>query len=132
MKTLERLVDRHIRDDVLGLNPLHFNQHAYQLGKSTDTALNSVVSTIEKALQTQEIAFGAFLDIEGAFDRTSIEALLRQWVLPLFERWVASMLSSRCITSSLMEETMQVASVRSCPQGGVLSPLLWNPTCSGI
>ena len=27
-----------------------------------------------------------------------------------------------------MGETMQVASVRSCLQGGVLSPLLWNLT----
>jgi hypothetical protein len=57
---------------VLGRNPLHINQHACQSGKSTNTALNSVVSTIERALQTQEIAMGAFLDIKGAFDRTSI------------------------------------------------------------
>ena len=66
---------RHIRNDVLGRNPLHINQHAYQLGKSTDTALNSVVSTNEKEPQTHKIALGAFLDIEGAFDRTSIEAI---------------------------------------------------------
>jgi hypothetical protein len=52
LKTLEKLVGRQIRDDVLGRNPLHINQHAYQLGKSTDTALYSVVSTIEKVLQT--------------------------------------------------------------------------------
>jgi hypothetical protein len=75
LKTLERLVDRHIRDDVFGRNPLYINQHAYQSGKSTDTALNSVVSTIEKALQTQEIALEAFLHIKAAFDRTSIEAI---------------------------------------------------------
>ena len=75
LKTLERLIDRHIRDGTLGRNPLHINQHAYQSGESTDTALNSEVSTIKKALQTQEIAFGAFLDIEGAFDRTSIESI---------------------------------------------------------
>ena len=99
-----------------GKNPLHINQHAYQLGKSTETALNSVISTIEKALQTQEIAL-------GAFDSTSIEAitsaLLRHGVLPLFERWIAPMLRSRCIVSSLRGETTQVASVRGCPLGGV-------------
>ena len=66
-KTLERLVDRHIRDDVLGRNPLHINQHAYQSGKSTDTVLNSVVSTIKKALETQKIALGPFFDIDGTF-----------------------------------------------------------------
>ena len=85
-----------------------------------------MVSTIEKALQTQEVVLGASLDIEGAFDITSNEAitstLLRHGVLPLFERWISSMLSSRCIISSLMGETMQVASVRGSPHGGVLSP----------
>ena len=75
LKTLGRLVDRYIRDDVLGRNPVHINQNAYQSGKSTDTALKSVVSTTEKALQIQKIALGAFLDIEGAFDRTSTEAM---------------------------------------------------------
>jgi Reverse transcriptase (RNA-dependent DNA polymerase). len=86
LKTLEILVDRHIRDDVLRRNPLHINQHAYQSGKSTDTALNSVVSTIENELKTQEIALGAFLDIEGAFDRTSIEAISSDMGFRLFLR----------------------------------------------
>ena len=84
-------------------------------------------------LQTQEIAF---LDIERAFDRTSIEAitpaLLRYEVLTLFERWNAHMLSSRCIITSLMGETMQVASVRGCLQGGILLPHLWNQTVDGL
>jgi Reverse transcriptase (RNA-dependent DNA polymerase). len=75
LKTLKRLVGRHIRDDVWEKNPLHIKQHAYQSGKSTDTQLNSVVRTIEKVLQTQEIILGAFLDIEWAFDSTSIEAI---------------------------------------------------------
>ena len=30
--------------------------------------------------------------------------------------------------SSLMGKTMQVGSIRGCPQGGILSPLLWNLT----
>jgi hypothetical protein len=52
--------------------------------------LNLVVSTIEKALQTQEIALGSFLDIKKAFDSTLIEAITtalhRHGVLPLFDR----------------------------------------------
>ena len=36
------------------------------------------------------------------------------------------MLSSGCIISSHLVETMLVASVRGCPQGNVLSPLLLN------
>ena len=109
---------------MLGRNPLHINQHAYQSGKLTDTALNSVVSTIEKALQTQKIGLGAFLDIEGAFDRTSIEAISSALLghRALFERWIASMLGSRCNISSLIGETRQVTSVRDvafyCPCHG--------------
>ena len=118
-------------------NPLHIYQHAHQSGKSTDAALKSVDSTTEKALQTQEIALGGFLDIKGAFDSTLIEAitsaLLRHGVLPLFERWIASMLSSICILSSFMGETMQVASVRGCRKVAFYRPCYgtwpWTNCC---
>jgi hypothetical protein len=40
------------------------HQHAYQTRKSTETVLHNVVTC-------KDIALGAFLDIEGAFDRTS-------------------------------------------------------------
>jgi hypothetical protein len=34
LKTMERLVDRYLRDEALAIVPLHPNQHAYQAGKS--------------------------------------------------------------------------------------------------
>ena len=34
LKTMERLVDSFLRDEILALQPLHPNQHAYQAGKS--------------------------------------------------------------------------------------------------
>jgi hypothetical protein len=43
LKTMERLVDRYLRDEVLVLRPLHPNQHAYQAGKSVETALHQLV-----------------------------------------------------------------------------------------
>ena len=61
------LVDRFLRDEVLVLNPLHPNQHAYQAGKSVETVLHQLVVRVEKALDQQEIALGVFVDIEGAF-----------------------------------------------------------------
>ena len=51
-------------------------QIAYQSGKSTETALHYVVTIIEKVPHQKEVALGAFLDIEGAFDRTSSKAIL--------------------------------------------------------
>ena len=65
LKTMKRLVDRFLRDEVLVSKPLHPNQHAYQTGKSVETALHQLVVRVEKALDQQEIALGVFLDIEG-------------------------------------------------------------------
>jgi len=48
LKTMERLVDRYLRDEVLALVPLHPNQHAYQAGKSVETALHQLVVWVEK------------------------------------------------------------------------------------
>ena len=61
LKTMERLVDRYLRDETLALVPLHSNQHAYQAGKSVETALHQLVVRVEKALDQQEIDLGAFL-----------------------------------------------------------------------
>lgn len=130
LKTLERLVDRHIRDNVFMEHPLNKYQFAYQTGKSTEAALHQVVSTIEKALETKEIAIGAFLDIEGAFDRTTCDvvsnALYEHDVPSLLSEWIRFVLRHRTITMNLCGETLGVTTARGCPQGGVLSPLLWN------
>jgi hypothetical protein len=75
LKMMEKLVDRHIRDGALKNYPLHQNQHAYQTGKSTETALHHVVTRIGSATEHKEIALAAFLDIEGAFDRTCFEVI---------------------------------------------------------
>jgi len=39
-----------IRDDTLTRFPLNINQHAYLAGKSTDTALHTLVGKIERAI----------------------------------------------------------------------------------
>ena len=60
LKTMERQVDRYLRDEALALVPLHPNQHAYQAEKSA-TALHQLVAQVEKALDQQETALGVFL-----------------------------------------------------------------------
>ena len=61
LKTMERLVVRFLRDEILTTKPLHPNQPAYQAGKSVEMALHQLM--VEKALDQQEIALGIFLDI---------------------------------------------------------------------
>jgi hypothetical protein len=125
----ERLVDRYLRDEVLVLKPLHSNQHAYQAGKSVETALHQLVVRVEKALDQQEVALGVFLDIEGAFSNTSYDsmctALSRHGAEHTIVRWVRATLEGRRATAMLGSLSRSVAVSKGCPQGGVLSPLLW-------
>jgi hypothetical protein len=130
LKTMEKLVYRHIRDGALKNYPLHRNQHAYQTGKSTETALHNVVTHTESSIEHKEIALAAFVDIEGTFDRTSSEVITlaaeRNGTESTICRWICSMLESRNIVTTLSGETLRASKARGCPQGGVLSPLLWS------
>ena len=77
LKTVERLVDRHIKDEILGLFPLHRYQFAYQPEKSTEIALHLVSTLIEEAVENREVTLGAFQDIKGAFDSSSIDIITK-------------------------------------------------------
>jgi hypothetical protein len=129
-KALQKLFDRHIRDGVLVEKPLHQNQFAYRAVMSTGTALFHVLHRLEKSLSHKEIALGAFLDIEGAFDNASFNAITmpaRECGLEeTFCRWVRLVLESRLIHTSLMRSSLPAKVVGGCPQVGVFSPLLWN------
>ena len=129
LKTMERLVDRYLRDEVLALTPLHSNQHAYQAGKSVETALHQLVVRVEKMLDQQEIALGAFLDIEGAFNSTSYDtmcdALVRHGSTDTIVRWIRATLEGRVAVVTLDEFSLRFAISWGCPQGNVLSSLLW-------
>jgi hypothetical protein len=57
LKTLEKLLDRHMRDVVLVGKPLHQNQLAYTAGMSNETAFFQVVHRLEK-FETQRVCVG--------------------------------------------------------------------------
>ncbi|GJQ68238.1 hypothetical protein Trydic_g19333, partial [Trypoxylus dichotomus] len=90
LKTLEKIIDKHLRDSALGRLPLHENQYAYQSGKSCEQAIHELARRAEIAFRHKEIALATFLDIEGAFDRTSFlsmeRALQRRGVEPTLTR----------------------------------------------
>jgi hypothetical protein len=77
--------------------PLERSQHAYQRDRSSETALHSLVRRIESVLGHKIFALGAFLDVEGAFDNTSFEAMGKACadheVHFTNSRWIAAMLS---------------------------------------
>lgn len=75
LKTAERLLDAYVRGEVLLKFPLHPNQHAYQIGKSTDTALHHSTQKVERMLNNGKVALGCFMDVEGAFDNTDFDTI---------------------------------------------------------
>jgi hypothetical protein len=97
LKTLEKLLDRHIGGGVLVENPLHQKQFAYRASMFTETALFQVTHTLEKSLN-HKITLGAFIDIEGAFDNTSFHAITtavrERGVDETCCRWISSMLKT--------------------------------------
>lgn len=130
LKTLEKVVDNYIRNTNLIEKPLHHSQHAYRAGRSTETALYQLTTHIQSSLDSRETCICAFLDIEGAFDNTSHTTVRRS----LTERnvnktvvdWIDAMLNTRTAESKAMDKVTQIQTTRGCPQGGVLSPLLWS------
>ena len=76
LKTMERPVNRYLRDETLAIVPLHPNKHAYQACKLVETTLHQLVVRVEKVLDYQETALGTFLDIEGAFKNTIYDTIV--------------------------------------------------------
>jgi hypothetical protein len=136
LKILEKLLHRHIRGGAMLEKPLHLNQSAYRAGMSMKTALFQVVHRLEKCLEHREIALGAFLDIEGTFDNTSFNTIITaardRGLEETCCRWIGSMLECRLLHVSLMGSNLTAKVAGGCPQGRVLSPLLWNLVVDGL
>jgi hypothetical protein len=84
---------------------------------------------VGRQLEMKEYAIGAFLDIEGAFDSTSIDtikqAMNRHDVPEVLVDWTENILAERRIVVYHGERVVEGTPGRGCPQGGVLFPLLW-------
>jgi len=125
LKTLERLIDTHIRLTI-DHSLLSDAQHAYRKGRSTDTALHSLVYSIERGFRNKEYSLAAFLDIEGAFNNVTPTAITCALTELGIERPIVglihTMLTSRVVHSTMgpAHSTRNVS--RGTPQGGVLSP----------
>ena len=104
-------------------------QHAYFKGKSTETALHTLVRTVENSLSNKKFCLTAYLDIEGAFNNVLpiavTEALTNLEVENPLVRLIEQMLMSRSMTAELGDTSSTRQVTRGTPQGGVLSPLLW-------
>ncbi|XP_069968700.1 uncharacterized protein [Bactrocera oleae] len=122
---MEKIIDHETRLKVLKAAPLHANQHAFRVGRSTNTALYQLNSEIRSSLDGGEVLICAFLDIEGAFDNTSHESVSRaleeRSVAAPVRRWVEAVLRKRIAETTVSDTKIRLGTTRGCPQGGVLS-----------
>lgn len=130
LKLLEKVCEIYLKEDVLTDKPMSVHQHAYCTGKSVESALHCVVGKIEKSLHFGELSLGAFLDIEGAFDRVSHSAidkgLMNKGITGTVKVWLLELLKCRQVKVSSGGQSIFASVGRGCPQGGILSPLFWN------
>ncbi len=129
-KTLERVVLNEIEEKYLTKNPINRNQHAFRKGSSCDSALSDMVNDIESSVHRQKYAMGVFLDISGAFDNLSVNAAIRgmrrKGIDETLIGWFGQFLKNRTITTTVKGITIVRQLTRGTPQGGVLSPIIWD------
>ena len=105
-------------------------QYGFTRGASTETALHKILHKIEKTIINSGLALGTFLDVEGAFDNVAFnaieKALQQKNVSPAVTKCIMELIRNRSITMELNGHKRTIRIVKGCPQGGILSPFLWN------
>ncbi len=88
-----------------------------------------MVENAESAIIQNKFALGVFLDIQGAFNKVSVDATIKGMqdknFPEVFINWYRSYLKYKTVT--INHEGVKVKRFLTCitPQGGVLSPLAW-------
>ncbi len=128
LKGLERIVQWYILEYVL--KGTLFQQHAYTKGRSCDTALLEFINDVEEAVYNGEYLLAASLDCSGAFDcilfDAAEEAMHRKCVPDNIVTWYKNLLRGRTVFAEMQGCRARILPARGSPQGGVLSPLVWN------
>ncbi|MCP4489190.1 MAG: hypothetical protein GY820_18040 [Gammaproteobacteria bacterium] len=130
LKLQEKTILWHMQHDLGMADSLNKKQFGFRRGNSTETALHKVVHQIERRIAKKGYVLGTFLDIEGAFDNVSFNAISKAInsspVDKSTARWIINMVTNRFITLNHKHITKRIRIRRGCPQGGILSPFLWN------
>ena len=130
LKILETLILWHLQTDLKMEKAINKNQYGFRRGHATDTAILNLVNKIQRALKRGNHALGIFLDIEGAFDNLPFEAIKKALdkteAKGQVSNWIINMIKNRYITLKLGSTSITRHIPKGCPQGGVLSPFLWN------
>ena len=128
LKALEKLCVWNT-DEILTANPLSIQQHGFQRGKCTDSAISKTVTYIEQSLDKNKQCLASFLDIKGAFDticpqyiRKSLKA---KGINKDLVEWYYNYITHRNIEFKNNDFEITGTIDMDFPQGGVCSAKFW-------
>lgn len=126
-KIFEKLLAKKITNLLGGV--ISERQHGFMKGKSTTTALKCIVDTAITNKSHKKVALVA-IDIASAFDKAWWAAIIRELDLANIPSdlvgTMKSYLSDRSVQFKYSDLCVSKDLSTGCPQGGALSPLLWN------
>lgn len=130
LKALERIVLWELESKVLRDRPLSKDQHAFRKGYSCETGLSDFVDEIESQITRGGLALAVLCDIEGAFNNVQTKSAInamRSFNAPdKITAWYGHYLNNRFAESTLNKVKITRQLTKSTPQGGVLSPVVFN------
>ncbi|GBM63918.1 RNA-directed DNA polymerase from mobile element jockey [Araneus ventricosus] len=128
-KILERVFQNRFNKYLSLNNIIHRNQKGFREGSGCDRALDNIANKIRETRSNQHCALIS-LDIKAAFDNMDWSVLFKIfdfYKIPLFYRnFIYYYLLDRKVV--FKDGTLEIErdSHKSCPQGSVVAPNLWN------
>lgn len=125
------MLKEHIIDFLSTRRIISEHQHGFLPGRSVETNLLECIDDWTSAINDKCSCDVVYFDFAKAFDRVSHRKLLfkleRLQFHPILIKWIADYLSNRTFQVKIGDTLSDVKSVVSgVPQGGVLSPVLFN------
>ena len=129
-KIMERLMYNRLLSFINKHNILYEHQYGFQVGKSTELAINSLLTNTIEAFEGKKKNICIFLDFAKAFDTVNHQILLNKLhyygIRGHSLKWFESYLSNRKQCVNLGKTNSDIGTITcGVPQGSILGPLLF-------
>ena len=135
-KLFEKIIKTKLEWWVEYTNILPTSQSGFRKGRCTIDSLADLTLNVEESFSKNNDLVAAFLDISSAFDNVNISILLQKLAdigCPInLTKFIKHITYERTVVTSIVGETTSLITCKGVPQGGVLSPLLYNIYVSNI
>ena len=130
VKIFEKIILKRLQQQDTIHNWISETQYGFQPGKSVNHALMNYTNYVFTKLKQMKPVMAVHLDIEGAFNSVYgpilIDRLIKLNCPNYLVNWCHDYMSNRKVTYVSRSFTTGIDVERSTPQGGSLSPFLWN------